>query len=198
MNEGLLIAVGTLAVVCIVFACFSYSVKNAKEMEETEVGMVEITPEVKRALNELKYKEDDIEFMTIAIDFDGTCVEHDYPNVGKTLPFCVETLKRWQEKYEVKYILSTMRSGKLLEDAVKWCNENGIELFGIQKHPTQEEWTDSPKCHARWCIDDRNVGQFLTLDSKGQPCVDWEKTAEMFEPTLKNTYLVAKEWTKQL
>lgn len=144
--------------------------------------------EVERALNELQYLDDDTIFMTIILDFDGTCVEHAYPYVGKDLPHCIETLKRWQEKYKVGYILCTMRSGTLLTEAVDWFKEHGIELFGIQKHPTQEKWTDSPKCHGRWMIDDRNVGQPLMLDSRGVPCVDWEKTTEIFEPVLERVY----------
>ena len=149
-----------------------------------------------RALNELKYMEDDKVFMTILLDFDGTVVEHAYPNVGKDLPQCVETLKRWQEKYKVGYILYTMRSGSMLEDAVNWFKEKDIPLFGIQKHPTQEEWTDSPKAHGRYCIDDRNVCQKLTLDTRGVPCVDWEKTVEEFEPILEGAYNGMVEYIK--
>lgn len=142
----------------------------------------------KRALHELKYADEDIIFMTIGIDYDGTVVEHAFPEVGKDLPFCVETLKRWQKEYGVGYILSTMRDGALLDEAVNWFKERNIPLFGVQKHPTQEDWTESPKAHCRYMIDDRNVGQPLMADSRGVPCVDWEKTIEIFEPTLKATY----------
>ena len=34
--------------------------------------------------------------MTIAVDFDGTIVEHKYPAIGKEKPFAIETLKRLQ------------------------------------------------------------------------------------------------------
>ena len=30
--------------------------------------------------------------MIIAVDFDGTIVEHKYPKIGKELPFAIETL----------------------------------------------------------------------------------------------------------
>ena len=31
--------------------------------------------------------------MNIAIDFDGTIVEHNYPAIGKEIPYAIETLK---------------------------------------------------------------------------------------------------------
>lgn len=148
----------------------------------------------KRAEGEMKYKDDDLVFITIAIDFDGTCVEHRFPKIGRTIPNCVETLKRWNKEYNVAYILDTMRGGKELEDAIQWFKDNNIPLFGVGKHPTQSEWTDSPKAHARFSIDDRNVGQPLMLDSSGyMPCVDWEKTVEIFEPTIKHLWEILEQ-----
>lgn len=143
----------------------------------------------KRAIYELKYKDEDDVFMTVALDFDGTCVTHCYPDVGEDLPNCVETLKKWHKDYGVAFILSTMRpDGKLLNDAIEWFKERDIPLYAVHFHPTQDTWTNSPKSHARWCIDDRNIGQPLTTDNRGVPCVDWKKTAELFEPTLKATH----------
>lgn len=131
--------------------------------------------------------------IVIALDFDGTVVPHRYPRIEGALFGCVSTLKKWQELYNVGYILSTMRSGKELEDAVKWFELQEIPLYGIQKHPTQESWTDSPKCYCDFMIDDRNVGQPLMLDEKGIPCVDWVKTAEILEPKLKQIIDSQKE-----
>lgn len=144
-------------------------------------------------MNELKYADEDKVFITIGLDMDGTVCAHRYPKIGEELPFCVETLKRWQKEYGVGYILSTMRSGKLLDEAVDWFKGKGISLFGIQKHPTQKTWTESPKCHCRIMIDDRNFGQPLTVDKEGIPCVDWEATAKGLEPTLKALYDALKE-----
>ena len=127
----------------------------------------------------------DDEMLTIAIDFDCTVIESSYPKVGKSLPNCVETLKRWTTDYKVGLILNTMRDGKKLDDAVNWFKENDIPLIGVQSHPTQNQWTTSPKCHANFCLDDRNIGTQLTLDSKGVPCVDWKWLEEHFEPLLK-------------
>ena len=120
----------------------------------------------------------------IVLDFDGTVVEHAYPSIGKDLPYVVETLKKWTTELNVKIILSTMRSGQLLDDAVEWFKERQIPLYSIQEHPTQHEWTKSPKCHGDFCIDDRNVGTPLTIDSRGIPCIDWTKLKLIFEPLL--------------
>ena len=36
--------------------------------------------------------------MVIAVDFDGTIVEHKYPKIGKEKPFAIATLKRLQNE----------------------------------------------------------------------------------------------------
>ena len=55
--------------------------------------------------------------MTIAVDFDGTIVEHKYPEIGKEKPFAIDTLKQLAFEGH-KLILWTSRDGKLLEDAI--------------------------------------------------------------------------------
>ena len=37
--------------------------------------------------------------MIIAVDFDGTIVEHKYPHIGKEIPFAISTLKRLQAEH---------------------------------------------------------------------------------------------------
>ena len=36
--------------------------------------------------------------MIIAVDFDGTIVEHRYPRIGEEIPFAVDTLKLLQQE----------------------------------------------------------------------------------------------------
>ena len=38
--------------------------------------------------------------MIIAVDFDGTIVEHKFPAIGEEIPFAVETLKLFQKWIE--------------------------------------------------------------------------------------------------
>ena len=57
--------------------------------------------------------------MTIAVDFDGTIVENKYPQIGKEIPFAIETLKKLADEQH-RLILWTVREGKFLEEAVSF------------------------------------------------------------------------------
>ena len=64
--------------------------------------------------------------MTIAVDFDGTIVEHKYPAIGKEKPFAIETLKQLADEGN-KLILWTSRDGELLQEALDFCHKRGLE-----------------------------------------------------------------------
>ena len=110
--------------------------------------------------------------MYIAVDFDGTCVTHEYPKVGKDIG-AVPVLKRLVEAGH-KLILNTMRSGDELADAIQWFIDNDISLYGANVNPTQKRWTDSPKVYAQLYIDDAALGCPLIGNPGGRPYVDWE------------------------
>lgn len=132
--------------------------------------------------------------MEICIDFDGTCVTHEFPKIGKDIG-AVPVLKKLVENGH-KLILFTMRSdvvdpkstdqnivpesGMYLTEAVKWFEENKIPLYGIQKNPTQESWTSSPKAYGQLYIDDAALGCPLLYNNElsDRPYVDWA-TVEM-------------------
>ncbi|WP_339894058.1 hydrolase [uncultured Algibacter sp.] len=97
----------------------------------------------------------------IAIDFDGTIVEDAYPKIGKPILFAFETLKKLQEDGH-RLILWTYRSGDKLNEAVSFCEENGIHFYAVNKSFSEEEYTDdiSRKINADLFIDDRNIGGF--------------------------------------
>ena len=82
--------------------------------------------------------------MIIAVDFDGTCVEHLYPSVGPNVPYAVVSLKKLAADGH-KLILYTMRSGEYLEHAERWFQLNHIALWAVNENPEQSEWTQSPK-----------------------------------------------------
>lgn len=112
--------------------------------------------------------------MTIAIDFDGTCVTHEYPEIGRDLG-ATTTLKTLVDNGH-KLILLTMRSGKTLEDAKHWFEERGIILYGVNENLSQKRWTESPKVYANLYIDDANLGTPLIKNSiaSDRPYVDWK------------------------
>lgn len=131
--------------------------------------------------------------MDIIIDFDGTCVTHEFPNIGKEIgavPVLQELVKNGHN-----LILFTMRSdleqkkidpfvnpriinaqGKHLANAVKWFVKNEIPLYGIQTNPTQKSWTSSPKAYGQLIIDDAALGCPLKFDKSfsDRPFVNWE------------------------
>lgn len=96
--------------------------------------------------------------MIIAVDFDGTIVEHKYPEIGKPIPFAIETLLMLQ-KDQHKLILWTVREGKLLQDAIDYCAEHGLYFYAANENYEGENNPSSPrKLNAEMFIDDRNLG----------------------------------------
>lgn len=99
--------------------------------------------------------------MLIAVDFDGTIVEHRYPEIGPEIPFATETL-RMLIRDQHNLILWTVREGQLLEDAIEWCKKRGIEFYAVNKDYPEEEKENnnhfSRKLKVDVWIDDRNIG----------------------------------------
>lgn len=98
--------------------------------------------------------------MIIAVDFDGTIVEHRYPEIGKEIPFAVASIKKLIEENH-RLILWSVREGELLDEAVEWCRKKGIVFYAVNKDiPDEEEGEKnfSRKIKADLFIDDRNVG----------------------------------------
>ena len=98
--------------------------------------------------------------MTIAVDFDGTIVEHRYPKIGEEIPFATETLKILAQE-RLKLILWTVREGELLEEAIEWCRQRGVFFYSVNKDYPEEEKSHngfSRKLKADLFIDDRNLG----------------------------------------
>ena len=97
----------------------------------------------------------------IAVDFDGTIVEDRYPKIGDEIPFATETLRMLiAERHQL--ILWTVREGQLLQEAVDWCHEHGVDFWAVNSDYPADEKEDhkyfSRKLKADYFIDDRNVG----------------------------------------
>lgn len=97
----------------------------------------------------------------IAVDFDGTIVEHAYPEIGKEMLFAIDTLKELKKRGHL-IILWTHRHGKYLEEAVEYCRQRGLEFYAVNKNHPDEVWDENTprKIIADIYIDDRNVGGF--------------------------------------
>jgi hypothetical protein len=140
--------------------------------------------------------------MKIAVDFDGTIVEHKYPAIGEELLFAIETLKELQrQQYQI--VLWTFRSGKELDEAVEYCRKRGLEFYAVNKNYPEEIYDDSisRKINADIYIDDRNIGGFpgwqviwslLNRDNPDSPGpysgFDTAKNNRSFGEKLKNLF----------
>lgn len=104
--------------------------------------------------------------MVIAVDFDGTIVQHRYPQIGKEIPFAIATLKKLQEEHHL-LILWTVREGDLLDEAVEFCRRRGLEFYAVNANHPDERIRDTQsapcrKLRADLYIDDCNVGSCPT------------------------------------
>lgn len=127
---------------------------------------------------------------TIAVDFDGTCVTHDFPRVGKEIG-AIKPLRALCDNGH-KIILLTMRDHNeldnswnvevhdTLQDAIQWFEKNGIELYGVNENPDQT-WSTSRKVYANLYIDDTALGIPLRYrkEFSPYPFVDWKKVSLM-------------------
>lgn len=115
--------------------------------------------------------------LTIAVDFDGTIVTHEYPKIGSDIG-AFEVLKELQAAGH-RLILFTMRSGRQAVEAVQFCRERGVEFWAVNVNPSQAAWSASRKVYAHTYIDDAALGCPLISVELGRPHVDWVRVREM-------------------
>lgn len=104
--------------------------------------------------------------MYIAVDFDGTIVEAEYPKIGREIEGAVSTLK-YLISMGHKIILFTCRQDKELIEAIDWCLYHGIDLFDVGTRG---------KVYADLYIDDKGFGT-----PKRNGWVDWGVIRAYFE-----------------
>lgn len=119
----------------------------------------------------------------ISVDFDGTLVEHKFPDIGQDVPGAVQCCKDLVAAGH-KLILFTMRNdseqGPYLTEALRWCESRGISIWAANDNPEQHKWTDSRKVYANYYIDDAALGcplrdSFLVE----RRMVDWYKLRDI-------------------
>lgn len=104
----------------------------------------------------------------IAVDFDGTIVDHEFPGIGKLKPGAKDVLNKWHDQ-GIKVIIWTCRDDvddslgeqSTLEAVKKFLAENDIKYDTINEMSTVQPFRlSSPKVYADIYIDDRNFGGF--------------------------------------
>lgn len=117
---------------------------------------------------------------TIAIDFDGTIVEHEFPEIGEAVPGALETMHALLARGH-RICLWTCRTGKWLDAAVAYCEANGIKLTGVNKNPNDAFDEPGPKMFAHTYIDDAALGVPLVHGKARRAYVDWPKVRDHLE-----------------
>ena len=111
----------------------------------------------------------------LAVDFDGTVVPHDFPNIGDPLDGAIQTLKDLKNA-GYTLIMWTCRESHYLVDAINCCRAQGIEFRSINHNTNEDEWAGSRKIYADVYIDDKNVGGFI----------GWDKIRKILLPTIND------------
>jgi hypothetical protein len=95
--------------------------------------------------------------MIIAVDFDGTLAVTDYPTIVRPIRQVIYYCKE-KRKQGHTLILWTCREGKVLDEAVQWCKEQGLEFDYINENPPERVaiFGDCRKVYADVYIDDHN------------------------------------------
>lgn len=133
--------------------------------------------------------------MDILLDFDGTVVTHEFPEIGQDIG-AVPVLKRLIDKGH-NLILFTMRCNGMkdpshesdehgrdcLREALDWFEKNGIKIKAVNNNPGQEMWTGSRKPHGNLIIDDTCLGAPIRYNPEvsERVFIDWDTVALWLE-----------------
>ena len=94
-----------------------------------------------------------------AVDFDGTLCENKWPEIGEAnLPLIQFLISR--RAAGDKVILYTMREGSMLDVAVDWCKNHGLEFDALNDNlPEMKKFygNNPRKVFANYYIDDHNA-----------------------------------------
>lgn len=135
--------------------------------------------------------------MFIAVDFDGTCVTHEYPKIGKPIG-AAPVLRRLAKEHNL--ILYTMRDGKLLDEAIMWFKNHDIPLYAVNENPSQRSWTNSKKVYANLYIDDAALST-LSRSLEGysdKPFINWYSAVTLLAAMGFFSFDEAKELCKEV
>lgn len=128
--------------------------------------------------------------MIVGVDFDGTIVTHEFPEIGKPVPGAIETLKAlianghqvflWTMRghatgEKTKENLTVKEERDTLKEALDYLKENGVNIKG---NISPAQFSTSPKQYAALYIDDAAFGCPLVAQAGGRPYVNWRLVAD--------------------
>lgn len=90
----------------------------------------------------------------IAVDFDGTIVEHNFPEIGKMKENVVAKMRKWYEEGHTICIW-TCRTDQYEQDARKYLADNNIPFHYFNENPTSSFGDGCRKILAHVYLDDR-------------------------------------------
>ena len=149
----------------------------------TEVPPEEPVPVLSRTSGELQaLLRRSLHMIVIGLDVDSTLVTHEYPAMGADLGAIPWLKQALAEFPNARILLHTLRDGADLAAAHRWLEERGVPVWACNAHPTQHQWTSSPKAYCHVYVDDRSVGVPLRPDR----CIDWAKFGPMLLEWLRS------------
>ena len=96
--------------------------------------------------------------MIIAVDFDGTLHNGEWPAIGEPLPYAVEAMNAFKSDGHT-LVIWTCREGRLQTEMANWLFENAITFDRINENIGWEQYGyNARKVNADVYIDDRNLG----------------------------------------
>ena len=122
---------------------------------------------------------------TVAIDFDGTLCEDNWPEIGEPIVVMIDAAKKMRENGS-KLILWTCREGKFLDDALEWCKGYGLEFDAVNANIAERieaYGNDSRKVGADEYWDDRSYNPSGMYSPFMQNC--WKNYMKVLEAVLR-------------
>mgnify|MGYP000288225767 CR=1 FL=1 len=101
-----------------------------------------------------------------AVDFDGTIVENEFPDIGPINQNVREFIIQKKREDNI-IILWTTRDNEKLQEAVDFCDEHGIPIDLVNENVNWLDFDTSDKIFADVYVDDRAINPFENnLDGK--------------------------------
>lgn len=127
---------------------FLYFYTSFKQKQSNEMKIIDYIK---------KFEEANERQLIVSFDFDETLCKEAYPNIGKPKKHMIE-LAKFLQAHHVYTILWTCRAGTHLENAKKWCEEQGLKFDKYNEHSDMmaiKYDCNTPKVYADFVFDDK-------------------------------------------